>query len=362
MPSKSEWVVEAAKLYSGHGASAQTNRSILIRDGRIAAIGDPASFKDLARIKADIVAPGFIDIQINGAGDCQFNDSPDVACLERMAKAAAKGGVAHIMPTFITASDQSYAKAIKAVADATAAAVPGVLGVHLEGPFLSPEKPGIHPPEAVRKIAESDMVILQEEASYPRIITLAPEETTADMISRLAKAGWRVFVGHSAAGYDLLKGLSGSGLVGATHLFNAMPPLMGREPGPLGAVFDGTLPFTGLIADGMHVHPSNVRLAFELAGSDRICLVTDAMLTLGGTVTEFDIGDKRVYLKDGRLCDETGRLGGAHLFMDEAVRNMIEFAGASLEAALSMAGSTPAVALGLGDELGRIATGISGQS
>nr|WP_321456586.1 N-acetylglucosamine-6-phosphate deacetylase [uncultured Cohaesibacter sp.] len=357
MSSKSEFVIDAATLYPGFGAPAIKDRSILIRDGLIEAIATQGAFSAETKIKADIVAPGFIDIQINGAGDHQFNDSPDVESLAAMAKAAAKGGVAHIMPTFITAKGQGYSAAMQAVQQATAGHVPGILGIHLEGPFLSPEKPGIHPADAVRPIDESDMTLLEPEVSYPRILTLAPEETSSEKIERLTQAGWKVFVGHTAAGYDLLRELANSGLVGTTHLFNAMPPLMGREPGPIGAVIDKTLSFTGLIADGMHVHPSNLRLAFDHIGPDRICLVTDAMLTLGGTVTEFSIGEKKVFLKDGRLCDATGRLGGAHIFLNEAVSNMIKFAGAPVEAALAMAGSTPALALGLSNELGRIEPG-----
>ncbi len=357
MSSKPDFAIDAEQLYPGHGAPAERDRSVLIRDGRIEAVADVGAFSEVARHKAAILAPGFIDIQINGAGDCQFNDTPDADSLAIMAKAAARGGVAHIMPTFITAKDKAYQTAMTAVGEATTKAAPGVLGLHLEGPFLSPEKPGIHPLEAVRPIDESDMALLEAKASYPRIITLAPEETTPDKIDRLVKAGWRVFVGHSAVSYDQLQDLKGHGLAGATHLFNAMPPLMGREPGPIGAVVDGSLPFAGLIADGMHVHPANLRFVFEHIGPERIALVTDAMLTLGGTVTAFDIGEKRVYLRDGRLCDETGRLGGAHLFMDEAVRNMIRFADAPVAAALAMAGSTPAMALGIDNELGRIAPG-----
>ncbi|SNY90288.1 N-acetylglucosamine-6-phosphate deacetylase [Cohaesibacter sp. ES.047] len=357
MSNKSEFVIEATTLYPGFSAPAVNERAILIKDGLIEAIGERGTFSSRRCIEVDIVAPGFIDIQINGAGDCQFNDTPDASSLAAMARAASAGGVAHIMPTFITESGRAYSAAIDAVEKAISEPIDGVLGLHLEGPFISPEKPGIHRADAIRPLEDSDMALLERTVSYPRIITLAPEETNSETIARLSKAGWRVFVGHSAAGYDLLRDLSSAGLAGATHLFNAMPPLMGREPGPIGAVIEGLLPFAGLIADGMHVHPANLRFAFDHIGPERICLVTDAMLTLGGTTTEFDFGEKRVYLKDGRLCDETGRLGGAHLYLDEAVRNMIRYAGAPVEAAMAMAGSTPALALGVADELGRVASG-----
>ncbi|WP_323764027.1 N-acetylglucosamine-6-phosphate deacetylase [Marinovum sp.] len=358
MPTAPDFILEAATLFPGAGAEPLPDRSVLVRGGRIEALGARGAFDGLPRIACDVAAPGFIDIQINGAGDRQFNESPYRDGLSGMVQGAAKGGTAHLLATYITAPGLGYQTAMAAVSEAVRSGLPGLLGLHLEGPFISPQRPGIHPPGAIRQLDAEDLAALCTTADHPRLITLAPEECDADTIARLTEAGWRVFLGHSMADYETVERAVAAGMTGATHLFNAMPPLAGRAPGPVGAVLDGTLPLAGIIADGIHVHPANLALACAVAGWDRLCLVTDAMLTLGGTATEFTIGAKTVTLRGGRLADADGRLGGAHLAMDEAVRNMIRFAGLSPQQALAMAATTPARALGLEAELGRIAPGF----
>lgn len=357
MPTATDFILDAATLHPGGGDAPLRDRSVLVRDGRITDLGARGAFDGLPRVACEVAVPGFIDIQINGAGDRQFNDSPDREGLRAMVAGAAKGGTAHVMATYITAPGQGYRTAMAAVAEAVAAGLPGMLGLHLEGPFISPQRPGIHPPDAIRGLDADDLSALCTPADHPRLITLAPEECAPETITRLTDAGWRVFLGHSVAEYETVQRAVAAGLTGATHLFNAMPPLTGRAPGPVGAVLDGTLPFAGIIADGIHVHPANLALAYANVGRDRLCLVSDAMLTLGGSTTEFTIGAKTVYLRDGRLADAEGRLGGAHLAMDEAVRNMIRFAGIAPQDALAMAATAPARALGLEAELGRIAPG-----
>lgn len=357
MPTATDFILDAATLHPGGGDAPLRDRAVLVREGRIADIGARGGFDGLPRVACEVAAPGFIDLQINGAGDRQFNDTPDRDGVGAMVRGAAKGGTAHLLATYITAPGQGYQTAMAAVADAVGAGVAGLLGLHLEGPFISPRRPGIHPPGAIRPLGADDLDALCIPADHPRLITLAPEECEAGTITRLTEAGWRVFLGHSAAGYDTVQRAAAAGLTGATHLFNAMPPVTGREPGPVGAVLDGTLPFAGIIADGIHVHPANIALARACAGRDRLFLVTDAMLTLGGSTTEFTIGEKTVHLRDGRLSDAEGRLGGAHLAMDEAVRNVIRFTSAAPQDALAMAATTPARALGLEAELGRIAPG-----
>ncbi|KFB09309.1 N-acetylglucosamine-6-phosphate deacetylase [Nitratireductor basaltis] len=357
MPATAEYVLEASTIYPGGGEAPLSNCTVHVRDGLIAGIGASAGSQNLPRIRCSVLAPGFIDIQINGAGDGQFNDAPDTATLKRMVQGAAKGGTAHLLATYITAPGFGYRQAMEAVERAREGRLPGLLGLHLEGPFISPRRPGIHPAKAIRPLGDRDFDILLGSGDHPRLITLAPEECAPGAIERLASAGWRVFLGHSLASYELIQSRIAEGLSGATHLFNAMPPLAGREPGPVGAVLDGSLPFAGLIADGIHVHPANLALAYSCAGPDRLCLVSDAMLTLGGTATEFSIGDKRVHLRDGRLVDDQGTLGGANLAMDEAVRNMIRLTSARPQDALAMASTTPAKALGLENELGYIRPG-----
>lgn len=357
MPVPAEYLIEASKLFPGGGEDPLSDCTVHVRDGVIAGVNASAGLENLPRIRCSVLAPGFIDIQINGAGDRQFNDAPDTTTLERMVAGAAKGGTAHLLATYITAPGSGYRQAMVAVERATKEKLPGLLGLHLEGPFINPGRPGIHPAEAIRPLSDEDLDILLGAGHYPRLITLAPEECAPGIIERLVRAGWRVFLGHSLASHELIQSRMAEGLSGATHLFNAMPPLAGREPGPVGAVLDGSLPFAGLIADGIHVHPANLALAYACAGPDRLCLVSDAMLTLGGTATEFSIGDKRIHLREGRLVDDQGTLGGAHLAMDEAVRNMIRMTDARPQDALAMASTTPARALGLEDELGFIRPG-----
>lgn len=357
MPTPTDFVLDAATLYPGDGADPLPDRAVLVQGGRITALGAKGAFDGMRRIACAIAAPGFIDIQINGAGDRQFNDTTTMNGLRAMVAGAAKGGTAHVMATYITAPGTSYQAAMAAVGEGTRAGLPGLLGLHLEGPFISPDRPGIHPPDAIRQMEAADLAALCALAEHPRLITLAPEECAPETIAKLAGAGWQVFLGHSVATYETVQVAAAAGMSGVTHLFNAMPPLTGRAPGPLGTALDGTLPFAGIIADGIHVHPANLSLAYSCVGPSRLCLVTDAMLTLGGTTTEFSVGARRVYLREGRLADAEGRLGGAHLAMDEAVRNMIRFVGIRPQDALAMAATTPARALELEDELGRIAPG-----
>ena len=202
-----------------------------------------------------------------------------------------------------------------------------------------------------------DLDALAAEDGGARLITLAPEEQPDGVIERLAEAGWTVFAGHSDATFDQIRRAADAGLEGVTHLFNAMSQITPREPGLPGAALDHRRLFAGIIADGLHVHPANLRLAADRLGAGRLCLVTDAMPTLAGARTSFTLAGKTIRLDDGRLIDADGTFAGAHLSMIEAVRNMMRLADVSLAHALRMASTAPAHALGLGDRLGRIAPG-----
>ncbi|WP_084514016.1 N-acetylglucosamine-6-phosphate deacetylase [Salipiger mucosus] len=348
-------IIEAERLYDGTGAAPRHDVAVHLRDGRIVALGSPGDGGARPVLRVPVLAPGFVDLQINGAADAQFNDAPDVATLRTMAAGAARGGTSWLLPTFITAPGRAYASALDATRDAIAQEVPGILGLHLEGPFLSPRRPGIHPADAIRRPDAEDLARLCQAPPGAGLITLAPEEVGPEVVSRLAKAGWTVFAGHSEAGFDTLRGAAEAGLSGATHLYNAMSQMTPREPGLVGAALGGLVRHAGIIADGHHVHPANLSLAARTM-PDRLCLVTDAMLTLEGTRDSFEIGGKRVFLRAGRLVDDAGTLGGAHLSMIEAVRNMIDLAGLRPEEAIRMATDTPARALGR-DDIGRIAPG-----
>ena len=301
----------------------------------------------------DILAPGFIDIQINGAGGVLFNDQPDLDALKAISAAARLGGTCHILPTFITAAGQSYKQAMQAVTDA--AGLAEILGLHLEGPFLSPERPGIHDARFIRPIEPADIDLLCRFEGR-LLLTLAPEQTDASTIKRLAEAGIILFAGHSDARMEEMAEAALNGLSGVTHLFNACSQIAARAPGIVGAALTNPRLFAGIIADGHHVHDANLQLAVSQM-ENRLCLVTDTMPSYGATSTEFMLAGQKITLKDGKLTSEAGQLAGAHLGMDQAVRNILQRSSVRPEQALDMASAIPAKILGLEAEYGKIAIG-----
>ncbi|WP_347313478.1 N-acetylglucosamine-6-phosphate deacetylase [Defluviimonas sp. SAOS-178_SWC] len=347
----------AKRLFDGVTSVFQTDRAIVLRDGmvtelRAATAGDRRN--DQA-VHVAVAAPGMIDMQINGAGDAQFNFDPTPATLARIAAGAREGGTAHILPTFITAEGQSYLQALAAVRQAMDDRMPGIAGIHLEGPFLSPARPGIHDPSSIRPLAEDDVIALEREARDfpgPILLTLAPECQEPAQLNRLAAAGIILFAGHSEARPEHLEQMRG-----ATHLWNAMPGLNSRTPGIVSEVLAGDRLFAGLIADGHHVGPHALRISLR-AAADRLCLVTDAMLTLAGASQGFDLHGRHITLSDGRLTGEDGTLAGAHIAMDQSVSNVVAIAGIDPLVALRTATVNPARALGREKSLGRIAPGL----
>lgn len=346
-------LIHADTLYDGSGGPARRDCLIEISEGRIRAVTQGPAPKGARQV--EIAAPGFIDLQINGAADVQFNDDPSPEAVARIAEGARQGGAAYVLPTFITATGYAWHDALHAVREARRRNTPGVLGLHLEGPFLSPHKPGIHPASAIRPATEADLSRL-EHAGIPLLLTLAPETQPAGTIRRLSKAGIVTFAGHSAATAEQVDAAAAEGLRGVTHLWNAMPPPQGRAPGMVVRTLTHPRLFAGIIADGFHVHPLNLALAARMM-PNRLYLVTDAMRTFAGTVSEFDLMGTPVSLQDGRLTGPDGTLAGAHLGMDQAVRVMVEAAGVALETVIAMASATPARVMGLEAELGRVAPG-----
>ena len=348
------YAIRAAMLYPGGGSPALADQLVEIEAGQIVGIGPAgASVADTdVDAEFDIVAPGFIDLQINGAGGVMFNDTPDTATIARMAAAARSGGTCHLLPTYITAPETSYETALAAVA---AWDGPEVLGIHLEGPFLSPAKPGIHPAEHIRPMDDDDLALLLAHRGRV-LLTLAPEEASVTHMARLAEAGVILFAGHSNAARDVVHQAAAQGLRGVTHIFNACSQITARDPGLVGAAFADPRLAAGIIADGHHVAPENLRMAHDLM-KGRLCLVSDTMPTFGSDITGFEIGGVRISLKDGRLQSDDGVLAGAHLGLDRAVRVMVEAAGIERADALHMASGVPAGILGLGDRYGVVAAG-----
>jgi N-acetylglucosamine-6-phosphate deacetylase len=303
-----------------------------------------------------ILAPGFIDVQLNGGGGILLNDQPTEAGVRLIIEAHRKGGTTGCLPTLIT-DRADVMERLAAVAPALLQ-ISGVLGFHLEGPALNKARKGIHPESEIRVPNHRDLAALKSFGNCGRsIVTLAPECVSRTLISDLVGAGLRVSAGHSEATATQIKQAGDCGVTGVTHLFNAMSQLKAREPGVVGAALHDERLFAGIICDGFHVDPSCLRIAVRCKGRDRLMLVTDAMPLVGTDQREFLLNGRRITLEEGRLTDPDGTLAGAHLTMIEAVRYAVATVGVELADALTMASRTPATFLGLGSQLGSIAPG-----
>jgi N-acetylglucosamine-6-phosphate deacetylase len=336
--------------------------ALLIEDGRIAdMVGDDdprlkdAQCRDLGGL---LLLPGFIDTQVNGGGGVLFNDEPTVATIRRMGAAHRKFGTTGFLPTLISDDLSVVERAIDAVAAAVREGVPGVLGIHLEGPFLSPARKGVHNAEKFRQIDARALELLTSLKNAKTLVTLAPEMTTPEMIGKLTEAGVIVAAGHTNASYDDIIQAYAHGLTGFTHLFNAMSPLTGREPGVVGAALSNPDSYCGIIVDARHVHPQTLKLALRCKPHDRFMLVTDGLANVGTNEDSFKLLNATIRIKDGVYVDENGTLAGSALDMRQAVRNAMTYLGVDLGDALSMASAAPAHFLGLGQAYGAIAKGF----
>jgi N-acetylglucosamine-6-phosphate deacetylase len=301
------------------------------------------------------LAPGFIDVQVNGGGNRLFNNEPTPEAIAAIAAAHRRFGTTSLLPTLITDTDDKMRQALAAV-EAAMKASPGILGIHLEGPFLSKEKPGVHNCELIRPADTHHLAMLQSLKGGVTVVTCAPECVSSAFISELANAGVRVSLGHSMATYDETCAAIADGLTGFTHLFNAMRPLAAREPGPIAAALEAGGCWYGLIVDGEHVSVPMLKLALRGAGSPM--LVTDAMPPVGGRKTSFKLYGEEITVEEGRCVTKDGKLAGAAADMATAVSNCIRFLDVTLTEALTYASLSPARFLGLGDRLGRIAPGF----
>jgi N-acetylglucosamine-6-phosphate deacetylase len=353
------------------GARLNRDTAVVIENGRIAALLPryelPPGMRVMAMPDGIWLAPGFIDVQVNGGGDVLFNDMPSPEGIVAIAAAHRRFGTTALVPTLISDTPQK----MRAARDAAAAMVgvhPSILGIHYEGPFLSPDRPGVHDPAAFRRPDPADFELLTSLGSpHDRgscgaglrqgvtVVTLAPERVPTGFVAALAGAGVRIALGHSAASYEETRAALAEGLTGFTHLFNAMPPLLSRAPGPVAAALEEPGTWYGLIADGVHVAPAMLRLA--LRGRGQAMLVTDAMPPVGGRNSEFVLCGKKITARNGRCMAEDGMLAGSALDMASAVRNCVRLLGLSLPAALRLTNVAPAGFLEIGNRLGRLAPG-----
>lgn len=353
----SAFAIAGARVFDGDAL--HHGRAVIVADGRIRAVLPEADCPADVPVRhvAGVLAPGFIDIQVNGGGGVLLNDHPTVDGVRTIAAAHRPYGTTGMLPTLVTDTRERMAEAIAAVRGALAEGVPGVLGIHLEGPYLNPERKGVHDPRLMRRIEEQDIALVSSLGAGRTLITIAPELTTPEVIGRIAGNGVLVAAGHTTASYAVMMAARAAGLTGVTHLFNAMPPLMGREPSVIGAALDDQGLWPSLIVDLFHAAAPSLRVALAARGFARTILVSDAMSTVGSDIQSFMLGDRVITRAGGRLTTADGTLAGSDLDMATAVRNTVEALGLPLAAALHMASRAPAEFLGLGGELGRIAPG-----
>ena len=349
------YAVAAGTVFDGAGL--HDHCAVIVEEGDIVALvprGEvPAALAVHELPPGAWLAPGFIDVQVNGGGDVLFNNDPTPQGIAVIAAAHRRFGTTGLLPTLITDSDETMRAAREAV-DAAMQIEPGVLGIHFEGPFLSPEKPGVHDPHLMRAPNSWHRELLAESAGIT-LVTLAPECVPEVYIRFLVSRGVRVSLGHSMATYDQTLAAMADGLTGFTHLFNAMRPLSAREPGPVAAALETPGCWYGLIVDGVHVAPPMLRLALKGAGTPM--LVTDAMPSVGGSKGSFTLYGREIIAAGGRCTTQDGTLAGSGIDMATAVRNCVTLLGVPLTDALRFASRAPAEFLGLGDRFGRIAPG-----
>ncbi|MEZ9231894.1 N-acetylglucosamine-6-phosphate deacetylase [Vibrio amylolyticus] len=342
------------------GSDVLINHAVVINEGLIEAVcplTELPSDIETKDLQGANLSPGFIDLQLNGCGGVMLNDEITADTMQTMHLANLKSGCTSFLPTLITSSDEDMKNAIVAAREYHDKYQNQSLGLHLEGPYLNVLKKGIHSVNHIRPSDDSMIDLICENADLVTKVTLAPELNEPEHIERLKKAGVVVSIGHTNATYAEAREGFDAGITFATHLFNAMTPMVGREPGVVGAIYDTPEVYAGIIADGFHVDYANIRIAHKIKG-EKLVLVTDATAPAGAEMDHFIFVGKKVYYRDGKCIDENGTLGGSALTMIEAVQNTVEHVGIALDEALRMATLYPAAAIGIDDQLGRVKKGM----
>jgi N-acetylglucosamine-6-phosphate deacetylase len=338
-----------------------SGKTLLLSDGRIEALADAGDGRcaaaDIVDLKGQLLLPGFIDVQVNGGGGVLFNDDPNPDSIRAIGAAHRRFGTTGFLPTLISDDLDTIGRAIAAVQSALDSGMPGVLGIHIEGPFLNWARRGVHDSKHLRLLDTSLVSLLSGLRGGRTVLTLAPEMTAPDVIAKLAAGGLLISAGHSEASFAETTAAIAHGLRGFTHLFNAMARLEPRDPGIVGAALYDQNTWCGIIVDGHHVDPVMLKLALRCKRHDRFMLVSDAMPAVGSTDPTFVLQGRTIRVVDGICRDENGTLAGTALDMAAAVRNAVTLLDLDLVEAARMASEYPAEFLGLGHELGRIEPG-----
>lgn len=354
------YALTGSQIFTGDQMLA--DHAVIVCDGTIESIV-PAhtlpSGVERIHLAGGVLAPGFIDTQVNGGGGVLFNATPCAEAIAAIGTAHRQFGTTGFLPTLISDQREVMEAAIRAAKDAVTQEIPGMLGIHLEGPYLNVERKGVHPEDNIRLPEADALKLLASLTTEPTktLVTLAPEQVPEGFIAALVAAGVIVSAGHSAATYAQTKAGLNEGISGFTHLFNAMSPLTSREPGCVGAALEDPNSWCGLIIDAHHVHPATLKVALTAKPTGRMMLVTDAIHTAGSNLNDFELFGNRLIRGNGKVTTPEGVLAGSDLTMIEAVANTVNLVGLSLEESLRMASRYPAEFLGLGDRLGSLAAG-----
>ncbi len=344
------------------GEIMRTDVAVVIEGARIVeVVAKPKldSSVPLQDLGKGMLAPGFIDLQVNGGGGILLNATPTLEGVRAIAKAHRRFGTTGLLPTVITDAPKVMEAAATAVSQAIRQGMPGVLGIHIEGPFIDPARKGAHAEQFIRRAADRDEAWLKSLDCGEVLVTLAPNCVAPDFIRELNDAGITVSLGHSDATAEQALAALEAGATGFTHLFNAMSQMTGRAPGMVGAALAHVGASCGIIADGHHVDPVALRAAIAAYAApqkqySQIFFVSDAMPSAAGGPDRFTLQGRPAEVVAGRLQLADGTLAGANITMRDAVRYGIGQLELDLEQALAMASLRPAQYLGLGDKLGRL--------
>ncbi|MDO8281769.1 MAG: N-acetylglucosamine-6-phosphate deacetylase [Thermodesulfovibrionia bacterium] len=336
------------------------DKSILIKGNTIVDILDEDSLTDeieIIDLGRKSVAPGFIDLQVNGGGGKLFNDAPTKETILDIAKAHQQFGTTNFLPTLITDSREKIQEAIQSVSSLIKNGDKAILGIHLEGPFINPKKAGVHNKEFIQTLSDTDLSLLSSLDNGKTLITLAPEMCKSELLSQLSSQGILISAGHSDATLEDIQNAVKAGLSCATHLFNAMSQFSSREPGLVGAALVEDDLYCGIIVDGFHVHFSSVKIAWSAKKKGKMFIVTDSMPPVGSHECNFQLGPYSIRVENGKCVTGDDILAGSALDMATAVRNCIQKVGIPKDEALRMASTYPAHYLSLNNKLGYIAPG-----
>ncbi len=357
MPSTGDTsVIDAALVFDGE--SFHENYSVILRGERIESIV-PTRERDAGlsalTLSQGILAPGFIDLQVNGGGGLMLNNAPCGETVAKIALAHRGCGTTALLPTVMSDSREVMQSAVDAAREAQRLGHSGVLGLHIEGPFFEPRRRGAHRADHIRQLTPEDLTWLGSIDDLRLMLTLAPEHCTPADLSRLRDSHILLCAGHTEASFAQINAAVEHGLTGITHLYNAMSQITPREPGAVGAALHNDRLWVSVIADGHHVHPANIRSAFRAKPPGHMVLVSDAMATVGAEQDSFMLYEESLTVQDGRLVNGDGVLAGSAIGLIDAVKFATENVGIELADCLRMASRYPARILGLDNRLGRIA-------